>query len=812
MISNRSKIAFGAPGIVPRWTSGAKEAIGTAYSVASKVWFTVVNGCLSEVYHPTIDTPQIRDLQFLITDGETFFHEERRTLLSEIHPMDEAALGVSATVSDPDGRFQLRKYIVTDPFQNTVLVHTTVDAEEEWLRKLRVYVLCAPHLNIGGYGNTGEVVYLQERTLLTAHKENMHLALTATVPFLKASVGYVGASDGWTDLQQHKKMEWLFDYAPDGNVALMAELDLKANHTFTMALSFGDTRQSAVMAAFQSLSAPFERVRQNVIKQWARTEHRAVVGELEGEHNQHLFATSINLLLAHEDKSYPGALIASMSIPWGERKGDEELGGYHLVWSRDMVQSASALLSVGDLSTPLRSLIYLAVAQLENGSFYQNFWIDGRPYWKGIQLDEVAFPILLAWRLREAGALAHFDPHEMARTAISFILKEGPLTRQDRWEEASGYSPSTLAAVLAGLICGASVMRQRGDDETAEFVEEYADFLNANLERWTVTTDGVLDPKIKRHFIRVNPVPLDADGYHDEDPNRGTLRLANQEPGTQFDYPAREIVDGGFLELVRYGIRRAGDPLFEDSLKVADRVLKVETPQGPCWRRYNHDGYGQRNDGSGYEGWGVGRAWPLLIGERAHYELAAGRNPLPLLKAYEAFANGAGLLPEQVWDVAESPNENCKLGAATGAAIPLAWAHAEYVKLVRSISAGYPVDRVAPVYERYVVQAAPPTKIDVWAKNRKVRTVRLGTKLRFIFDTEFFVRWTDDDWEHQQDLYCSRNALDLHYADVPVLKEKDIKFTIFWRATETWEGRDYCVTPVTVANSEVAQAASTQSR
>ncbi len=210
--------------------------------------------------------------------------------------------------------------------------------------------------------------------------------------------------------------------------------------------------------------------------------------------------------------------------------------------------------------------------------------------------------------------------------------------------------------------------------------------------------------------------------------------------------------------------------------------------------------------------WGVGRAWPLLIGERAHYELAAGRKADAAIEGVRGVRQWRGVVPEQVWDVGESPNPKLKLGEPTGAAIPLAWAHAEYIKLVRSISAGYPVDRVSPVYERYVVRTPPPTKIDVWAKNRKVRTVRLGTKMRFIFDADFFVRWTDDDWEHQQDCHASRNALDLHYADVPVLKNKEIKFTLFWKSTNTWEGRDYSVTPVTVAGSEAAQAMSTQAR
>lgn len=790
MIGRRENKAFGAPGIPPRWTSGAKDGIGTAYSVASKVWFTIVRGCLTEIYYPTIDTPQIRDLQFLITDGETFFHEERRDLTPNVHSVENSALGLSVVMADPQDRYQIRKEIITDPFQNTLLIHTSVDASPEWLRRLRIFVLCAPHLNVGGAHNNAEVLFAQRRTLLTAWRDDTHVMLGATLPFSRTSVGYVGTSDGYQDLHEDKQMSWHFDYAPDGNVAMMGEIDIRTTPTFTLGVGFASSRQSALATLLQSLSVPFEKVRDNFVRQWSTTSKRFTAGEGECSHDPHLFANSVNILLAHEDKSFPGALIAGMTIPWGEIKGDEDLGGYHLVWSRDMCQSATALLSVGDVATPLRSLIYLAVTQLEDGCFYQNFWIDGRPYWTGVQLDEVAFPIVLAWRLQQAGALEHFDPLGMVTAAIGFLLTSGPMTKQDRWEEASGHSPSTLAAVISGLVCGAEFLRADGDHETAEFVLEFTDFLNANVERWTVAHSS-----FGTHYMRVNPAPLDADGYSDEDTSTGILTLANQKPGDPYQFPASEIVDAGFLELARYGVRRAGAKLFEDSLAVVDRLLKTDLPQGPCWKRYNHDGYGQKDDGTGFDGWGVGRPWPLLTGERAHYELAAGRDAVPLLKTYERFANGAGLFPEQVWDVESATNSRMRLGKPTGSAIPLCWAHAEYIKLVRSIRLGCPVDRIAPVWERYGKNGGPATTIEVWNSSRHPRTVPAGKVLRIIFREDFSVRWTHDDWTTQRDYESRRSALNLHYVDLPSAEQsRTTRFTLFWKVSQQWEGRDYSVT------------------
>src|SRR5437868_7011294 len=319
----------------PRWTRGAKEGVGTAYSTASRVWYTIANGCLTEVYFPTIDKPQIRDLQYLVTDGETFFADERRGMDSEIECLDGSSLGYRIVNRDPKGRFA----------------------------------------------------------------------------FEKCSCGYVGVNDGWTDLSDNYRMDWEYDYAPNGNLAVMGKLDLSQGHEFTLALALGSSLHIASNNLFQSLSNGFDKACETFLMQWARPHKRLTSFPPHVVENTHLLETSVNLLLAHEDKKFPGALIASLSIPWGEDKGDDELGGYHLVWTRDMVNCARALMAADDTSTALRALIYLAVSQRPDGGFYQNFWIDGRPYWTGIQLDEVSFPVMLAWRLHQLKALRDFDPY-----------------------------------------------------------------------------------------------------------------------------------------------------------------------------------------------------------------------------------------------------------------------------------------------------------------------------------------------------------------------------------------------------------------
>ena len=783
--------APGGPGIEPRWTHGAKLAVGTAYSTSSRVWYTLDAGCVTEVYYPTIDTPQIRDLQFLFTDGETFFHDERRNFTSDIDCVSEAALGFEVTNHENEGRYTLHKTILGDPYQNCLLIHVRVEASPVLLSKLKMYVLCAPHLEIGGWHNNGAILQSGDYKLLLAHKGNTWLAIGATVPFTEASCGYVGVNDGWTDLADNYRLDWQYEEVLDGNIALTGGLNLSQSTEFTLGVAFGTTQHDARSTLGQSLNVPFERTRQAFIHQWEQTSKRFSLAPTAN--NAKLFERSVNLLLAHEDKTYSGAMIASLSLPWGDQKSDDELGGYHLVWTRDLVKSVTGLLAAGDTSTPLRSLVYLAVSQREDGGFYQNFWLDGRPYWMGVQLDEVAFPVLLAWNLWKRNALGNFLPFEMIRRACAFLIREGPITAQDRWEEARGYSPSTLAVHIAALICAAEFFEDRGDHGSAEFVRDYADFLESHIERWTVTSEGTLVPGINRHYIRINPAS--AGDCSDEDPNCGTVLLANQPPGARCEFPAKEIVDAGFLELVRYGIRSANDPIIRDSLRVVDAVLKVETPYGPAWRRYNHDGYGQREDGSSYTGWGKGRPWPLLTGERGHYEIAAGLDASPFLKALESFSQGIGLMPEQIWDGPDLPNHYLRFGGTTDAAMPLIWAHSEYVKLHRSAADGRVFDLIEPACERYVRGNGKRKTMEVWKANRQVQTVPAATLLRIQADSPFLLHWTDDDWQHSVDTRSIGTALGLEFVDIPLPEEqKDpIRFTFLWLEENRWEGNDYTV-------------------
>ncbi|HVB57486.1 MAG TPA: glycoside hydrolase family 15 protein [Candidatus Acidoferrales bacterium] len=786
--------AFGRPGIEPRWTHGDKDAVGTSYAASSRIWFTLWNGIITEVYYPTVDHPQIRDLQFLITDGKTFFHEERRDLKSKCERLSDHTLGYRITNLDPSGRYTIVKEIITDPHLACILQHVRLGGNDAFISKLRLYTLCAPHLQVGGWGNNGYVIDVASRKILMARKKGIWMALGGTVQFSRVSCGYVGRSDGWTDLASNFQMDWQFGDAPDGNVALTGELDLDGNHEFTMGLAFGDTEHCAITNLFQALGIPFKEQLKRYTEQWDRTSSHLLPLEKFSSDKGNLYHSSFSLLLAHEDKSYPGALIASLSIPWGEAKGDADHGGYHLVWTRDMVSSASAMLAAGDRVTPLRALIYLAVSQQQDGGFAQNFWVDGGPFWRGIQLDEVAFPILLAWQLQREEALQDFDPYPMVLKAAAYLMRHGPVTQQERWEEASGYSPSTLASNIAALIGAAWFARDRGDEAVATLLEDYADFLECHIEGWTVTTEGSLVPGIKRHYIRILPEDVDnADPL--EDPNSKVLEIKNHPAGAQDSFPAKDIIDAGFLQLVRYGIRRPDDPLILDSLKIIDAVLKVDTSVGPVWHRYNHDGYGQREDGGPYIGWGKGRAWPLLTGERAHYELSAGHDVKPFIRAIEGFASTTGLLPEQVWDEPDRPEAYMFLGRPTGSAMPLMWAHAEYVKLLRSVSDGSVFDLIPEVANRYLRDRKTRRSFEIWKPNRQARSVKRGYTLRIQVPAAFSLHWSVNEWQSAEDSPSSAQILGFHIVDIPIsnAQRPPIRFTFFWTVENRWEGRDYVV-------------------
>ncbi len=781
--------AFGGPGLEPRWTSSAKDTVGTAYSASSRVWYTISHGILNEVYYPTIDRPQIRDMELLITDGETFFQEEKRALKAKFEYVDSDSLAVRLTSRDPENRYTIYKEIIADPHRPVVLIHVWIEGDEALLKRMKVYPLLAPHLEGGGWGNSARIADVAGKRVLIAWKNGTSLAMAADCGFTRASCGYVGTSDGWQDLRNFH-MDWEFGSAFNGNIAMMGEIDVAQHREFTLAIGFGEGHHAALSGTMGSLVTPFNVHLAKFIEQWHRAASpRALAAK--SQDGGRLLEISHNMLLTHEDKLYSGAFIASASIPWGGYKSDDDLGGYHLVWTRDMVQTASALIACGRAETARRALVYLACSQKPDGGFAQNFWIDGTPYWSGIQLDEVAFPIILAWRLWKLDALGAFDVFTFVSRAAAFLVRHAPVTQQERWEECAGYSPSTLAAVISGLVCAADIARAHDSPEMGLFLEQHADWLQSHLEDWTVTNDGVLHPEIKRHYMRIKP-PECGEPYAHEGCGKETIHIANRGPGERSEFEAREIIDAGFLELVRYGVRRADDPLIVDSLKVVDHALKVNAPQGPCWRRYNHDGYGQRHDGGPFLGWGQGRAWPLLTGERAHYELAAGRDTAPYIAAMEHFASEGGMFPEQIWD---GPEENgWQLGSPTGAAMPLVWAHSEYLKLLRSATDKVVFDRISVVEARYG-SGPVPSGIEVFKLRRPIREMRAGSTLRIIAENRFRVRWSDDDWQTQQDLDSLSVGYPGSYADLPTASKQSgsISFTLFWPDESRWEGRNFVV-------------------
>jgi glucoamylase len=755
-------------------------------------------------------------MEFLISDGETFVHEEKRDLLSTFEYIHPEALGVRYTNSDPDGRYTLTKEIICDPHHSVLLTHVRLEGNPDILPKLKVYALLAPHLDGGGGNNSARAVDVAGYRMLLAWKGTWSLALGGSCGFSKVSCGFVGASDGWKDLKDHKRMEWEFGSATGGNLGLMGELNLECarNHEtgemegreFTVAIGLGDTQHTSLQKTVSALAMPYQQHRTRFIEQWHRAANPEWLAAKSADGGK-LMRASHNVLLAHEDKTYSGAFVASASIPWGQYKNDDDLGGYHLVWTRDMVQTASAMIACGRAETALRALVYLACTQEPDGGFAQNFWVDGRPYWSGVQLDEVAFPIVLAWRLWKANGLGEMDIFPFVERAAGFLVGHAPITHQERWEENAGYSPSTLAAVISGLICAAEIVRERNTDGMANFLEEYADWIEGHLEDWTVTNDGVLHPEIKRHYMRVRP-PEAGEAYACESCGKEIIRLNNRPPGTRFEFEAREIIDGGFLELVRYGVRRADDPLVVDSLKVVDKVLKRDLPQGPCWLRYNWDGYGDRADGGPFLGWGQGRPWPLLTGERAHYELAAGHDITPLIKTYEKFATSGQMLPEQVWDEPSRPGLGLRLGQPGGSAVPLVWAHAEYLKLLRSARDGKVFDRVDPVYQRYCEPEGRKSlrrKLEIYTRRRPIQKVNAGDTLRILDEDHFEVVWSIDGWKSTRRTPGRGMGSAGFSADIEIpatTQVGELSWTLQWTEKGRWLGYNVQVKIDSAGNSE----------
>jgi glucoamylase len=774
--------APGAPGLPPTWSSSAKEMVGCSLGPA-RLWFTIGGGIVNEVYYPRADIPQIRDLGFIVADGAGFWVEVKRMWK---HALRLAAHGAPAVhIVHRHERFELALRVTPSADRDVLLIEVVLGGDAS----LRPYVLLAPHLGGTGKGNRAEVAQHRGRRVLWAEQGPFALALAAATEsqadaFGRASAGFVGVSDGWQDFFHNGSMTWEYGAAGPGNVALAGELPRRA----VLALGFGSSSESAATLALTALVEPFETSWERQLTAWTRwhancVPRNALPGDLPGACLEQ-FRISTMVLRCHRDKTYPGAMVASLSVPWGNTR--EERAGYHLVWPRDLVECAGAFLAVGATHEAHNTLRYLLATQNADGHWHQNQWLGGKGYWSGIQLDEAAFPVLLAAALEERTALAGIEPGDMVRRALSFLVRTGPVTDQDRWEEDAGLNTFTLAVCIAALVAGARYLPADGRDLALAF----ADFWNARLEDWTTVHDTPLARRcgVPGYYLRVAP----PQALTDRGAPSAVLPIKNLDSDPRL--PAAEQVGVDFLQLVRFGLRRADDPLIVASLRLADMLLKVDTPAGPAWHRYTGDGYGEHDDGSAYDGTGRGRAWPLLTGERGHYEIAAGRDPLPLILAMVRMAGSGGMLPEQVWDSAPITARGLEPGRPTGAAMPLVWAHAEYVKLVISRSLGRAFDRPAAVWERYRGER-PMLRRVIWCEHAPVSELPEGCALTLALREPGTFRWGLDGWQETHEQPTSPNSLGLHLLEIdsPRLRAgRHIDLT-YRSVNGDWVGRDFAI-------------------
>lgn len=797
-----NNFAPGWPGSPARWTSSAKSAVGTALQPQSRVWFTISHGILNEIYYPRIDQACTRDLGLLIADGRGFFSEEKRDAYSTIRAIVDGVPAFRISSTCKQGRYQIDKLVLADPQRDVVLQEIKVQALSGELGALQLYAILAPHLVNKGAGNTAWSGDYKGVRMLFAEGAGTALALGCSAPFVARSVGFVGVSDGWQDLRRHSELRWRYDFAGNGNVALIGQVDLNAcAGKFVLALGFGRTAAEAALRVRSSLNHNIAEAVGEYCRGWQAWQNTLLplgdVSPLVG-HNTYRISTAV--LRIHEGRSFTGGYIASLSVPWGSSKGDEDLGGYHLAWPRDLVETAGGLLAAGAKDEARQVIDYLHGIQEPDGHWPQNCWLDGTPYWNGTQLDETAFPILLVDLALREGALSDADllrVWPMVLKAAAFILQNGPVTSQDRWEEDAGYSPFTLAVEIAALLAAADLADRHAQAHIAAYLRESADVWNSMVEQWTYATDTVLSRQagVEGYYVRIAPPEI----AEAASPMNGYVPIKNRPPQSGCE-PASLVVSPDALALVRFGLRAADDPRILNTVQVIDALLKVDLPAGPCWHRYNADGYGEHEDGRPFDGTGVGRAWPLLTGERAHYEIAAGNlaGARVLLAALEGFGSDGHMIPEQVWDAPDIPEQGLLRGRPSGSAMPLAWAHAEHVKLLRSLADGCVYDMPPQPKERYQVQGIR-ARHAVWRFNNKCHRLSAGHVLRIELLAAAMVHWSINGWRNVSDTQTRESGLGTHYADLDTTRVSSgevIVFTLLWQTDGRWEGCDYQVAVV----------------
>jgi glucoamylase len=791
--------APGAPGISPRWTSSAKSGIGTALTGRSRVWFTLSHGIVNEVYYPRIDAACIRDFGLLVTAEGGFFSEEKRDCSHAVEPFEAGVPAYRLMNTCRNGRYRIGKELLTDPDRDVLLQRIRFEALQGLREQYHLYALLAPHLADGGMHNTAWLGEFKGYQVLYAQRRAVALALVCSQPWIARSAGYVGVSDGWQDLARHGRMLWNYERAENGNVALCGDIALEGADEIVLALGFASSPAEAAHRAIASLQDGFDRAASSYVERWRTWQQRLrPLGRRAQREGYDAYRVSTSVLRAHDPANFPGAIIASLSIPWGASRGDADLGGYHLVWVRDLVEAASALLACGAIDDVRRVLSYLQTTQEADGHWPQNMWLDGVPYWNGTQMDECALPILLVDLLRRTAGSAAADVRRfwpMVRRAATYIVQNGPATQQDRWEEDAGYAPFTLGAEIAALLAAADLADEQAQLHLAVYWRETADYWNGNVESWTYVTGTPLANRlgIEGYYVRITA----NDSTAAPSPLAGMVHIRNR-PETQSSRPATEVISTDALALVRFGLRSAHDPRIVNTLKTIDSLLKADLPSGPAWYRYNDDGYGEHEDGSPFDGTGVGRPWPLLTGERAHYAIAAGdiAEAERLLDAFEATASDGGLLPEQVWDTRSIEEKELIRGKPAGSAMPLVWAHAEHVKLLRSLSEQCVFDMPPQPVQRYQI-ARIGSSLCVWRFTCRRRFMHAGNILRIETTAAAIVHWSADGWKTTEDRPTRDSGSGMHIADLPAgsyAAGTQILFTFHWPGDDRWEGIDYQVT------------------
>lgn len=755
--------APGAPGLPPTWTSSAKDIVTTANEGASRVWATLGFGIVNEVYWPSTGEPQLRDLGFVVGFDDGRWVEVKRAhayTLATPRPY----VPLPSVVHAGDG-YRLVLEVVPDPERDVLLVAWRLEGGG------RLHVLLAPHLGSSGWDNGAWVA----DGALFASSGGFHLCLAEERGFTRGSAGYVGVSDGWQDFARNGRMTWTHPRAARGNVALTGEV---AGDRGVLALAFSGQAEGARLLALAALAEGFPQARDAFERGWRGWGESLRVPDAAPPNLARQAQLSAAVLKAHEDRTYPGAVVASLSIPWGNRTND--LGGYHLVWTRDAVEAGLGLLAVGKTRDAVRMLSYLMASQLPDGGWPQNQFPFGRPFWTGIQLDQVGFPVLFAAKLLELGVLARGPGVErMVRGAAAFLARQGPSSPQDRWEENAGVSPFTLGVAVAALVAAAEF----ADADEDAYLLSLADHWNERIEAWTFVERGPLSGEGGGgYYVRIAPTAGDGGPS-------GRLDVRNRV-GVAVDAVAMVGMD--FLYLVRLGLRRPDDPGIVSSLEVAERVLRVDTPSGPAYRRYNLDGYGEHADGAPYDGTGLGRAWPLLTGERGHHEVVAGGDALPYLEAMARMTGPGGLLPEQVWDAEPIPGRFLAPGKPTGGAMPLVWAHAEFVKLLLARETGRPLEMLEAVRARY---GGRRPRAETWHWRARAPFARLppGRDLLIEGEKPFVLRLGFDGWTGAADRPSAPLPFGLHGVRLPraeLAGRASVEFTTRDQATGAWSGAD----------------------